>query len=169
MLPFFSVTTLIVANKWLYFREADKTNGCTELCTVCTELWIFLHHPDFEPEKIKNVFMAKKRSGTDKLPFGKILKSIMEERDLSVRAIAEMAGVRPSVVQNWLSSANPHDLQSVSKLAKALNIEFKKLLLGESDSEINVATTAQDFFDEKEFFEGICKISIQRLIPKKGK
>lgn len=111
--------------------------------------------------------MAKKRTGTDKLPFGKILKSIMEDRDLSVRAIAEMAGVRPSVVQSWISSANPHDLQAVSKLAKALNIEFKKLLLGESDAELKGANSISDIFEEKEFFEGICKVSIQRLVPKK--
>lgn len=111
----------------------------------------------------------KKRQGTNKLPFANILKKIMDERELSVRAIAEMSGVSPSVVQSWTSNANPHDLQAVARLAKALNLSFKELLLGESDQKTAEALTVGDMFEEKEFFEGICKVSIQRLVPKKGK
>lgn len=111
----------------------------------------------------------RKRQGTDKLPFAKILERIMEERGLSIGAIAEMAGVSRSVVQSWTSKANPHDLQAVAKLAKALNMEFKELLLGESDREIKPEASIEDLFDQKDFFEGICKVNIQRLVPKKGK
>ena len=110
----------------------------------------------------------RKRQGTDKLPFANILKNIMEERGLSIGAISEMAGVSRSVVQSWSSQANPHDLQAVSRLAKALDVSFKELLLGESESENSKARSIDDIFEEKEFFEGICKINIQRLIPKKG-
>lgn len=109
----------------------------------------------------------RKRQGTDKLPFAKILKRVMDERGLSIGAIAEMAGVSRSVVQSWSSQANPHDLQAVSKLAKALDISFKELLLGESESENSTTKSIDDIFEEKEFFEGICKINIQRLVPKK--
>ena len=111
----------------------------------------------------------RKRQGTDKLPFATILKKIMIDRGLSIGAIAEMAGVSRSVVQSWTYKANPHDLQAVAKLAKALNISFKELLLGEVDKESIKHISAADFFDESEMFEGICKISIQRLTPKKGK
>ncbi len=114
--------------------------------------------------------IKKKRQGTDELPFAKNLKRIMDERNLTVRAIAVMAGVKqPSVVMSWLSNANPHDLKSVSRLAKALNMNFKELLLGEVESETVKAMSIADLFDEKEMFEGICKINIQRLVPKKGK
>jgi transcriptional regulator with XRE-family HTH domain len=112
----------------------------------------------------------KKRQGTDELLFAMNLKRIMDERNLTVRAIAVMAGVKqPSVVMSWLSNANPHDLQAVARLAKALDLGFKELLLGETDTNIKRTITVEDLFDETDFFEGICKISIQRLVPKKGK
>ena len=114
-----------------------------------------------------NMPPVKKRQGTNKLPFGSILKRVIDERDLSVKAVAEMAGVRPSVVQSWISSANPHDLQAVARLAKALDMNFKELLLGEKDLPLRIE--AADLFDEQDFFEGICKVKVQRLIPKKGK
>lgn len=107
----------------------------------------------------------EKRQGTDKLPFGKILTQVMKDRDLSIAAVAKMAGVSRSVVQSWTSRANPHDLQAVARLAKALNMNFKELLLGETDQES--IKSVNDLFDEKDLFEGICKISIQRLVPKK--
>lgn len=111
----------------------------------------------------------RKRKGTDNLPFAKILERVMKERGLSIGAIAEMAGVSRSVVQSWTSKANPHDLQAVAKLAKALDMGFKELLLGESDSPSITEISAKELFDEQDFFEGICRIKIQRLVPKKGK
>lgn len=93
----------------------------------------------------------------------------MEERGLSIGAIAEMAGVSRSVVQSWTSKANPHDLQAVAKLAKALGMGFKELLLGELEESSVADLNPKELFDEQEFFEGICRIKIERLIPKKGK
>ena len=115
-----------------------------------------------------NMAQPKKRQGTNKLPFGRILKSIMEDRGLSVRAVAEMSGVSASVVQSWVSAANPHDLQAVARLAKALDMSFKEILLGERDTQA-VSIDAAELFDEQEFFDGICRVKVQRLIPKKGK
>jgi len=110
-----------------------------------------------------------KRQGTDQLPFAKTLMRLMKERELSIGAIAEMAGVSRSVVQSWTAKANPHDLQAVGRLAKALNIDFRELLLGEAEAHGQRPIFINDLFDEKELFEGICKINIQRLVPKKGK
>lgn len=93
----------------------------------------------------------------------------MEERGLSIGMIAEMAGVSRSVVQSWTSKANPHDLQAVAKLAKALGMGFKELLLGELEEPTAENFNTKEIFDEQEFFEGICRIKIERLIPKKGK
>lgn len=112
--------------------------------------------------------MGKQKKGTNKLPFGKILKKLMEERELTVRAIAEMAGVGSSVVQSWLNQAIPHDLQAVSKLAQALGMSFKGLLLGETET-LSHSVTSAEFFDESDLFEGICKVSIKKLTPRKGK
>lgn len=110
--------------------------------------------------------MKKIKKGTKKLPFGKILRGIMDERGLTLRAVAEMAGVNASVVQGWLSHTNPHDLLAVSKLAQALGVSFKGLLRGEQE-EGGSSVTASELFEEQEFFEGICKVSIKRLVERK--
>ena len=109
--------------------------------------------------------VKRTRKGTNQLPFAKILKSVMEERNLTVRAVAEMAGVNGSVIQSWLTSANPHDLKAVAKLAQALGMNFKGLLLGEEET-VNAATTIGELFTEQEWFDGICKVSIKRLVPR---
>jgi transcriptional regulator with XRE-family HTH domain len=111
--------------------------------------------------------MGPKRQGTESLPFAKILKRVISERGLTVRAAAEMAGVSGSVVQSWLNSANPHDLRAVATLAKALNMEFKELLLGEVEYRSLEADGIDELFEEKDLFEGFCKVSIKRLLPKK--
>ncbi len=87
----------------------------------------------------------------------------MDERNLTVRAVAEMAGVTGSVVQSWISKAVPHDLEAVARLAKALNVGFKEILLGEPESD----ESPEMMFDAQDWFEGICKVKIQRLTPKK--
>ena len=112
--------------------------------------------------------MAKERRTKNQLPFGKILKTIMTERGLTVRAIGEMAGVGPSVVQNWLTHSSPQDLQAVARLAKALNMSFKGLLLGEAELSQSQPTLAE-LFEEQDLFEGIVKLKMQRLVPRKGK
>ncbi len=109
----------------------------------------------------------KKRQGTDNLPFAKNLKCIMDEKQLTVRAVAAMADVRPSVVMSWLSKANPHDLRAVGRLAKALSLNFKELLLGDTDEQDRVISI-NDICEEHEYFEGFCKIKVVQLIPKKG-
>lgn len=108
----------------------------------------------------------KKRQGTDNLPFKDILSRIKKDRNLSVRALAAMAEVGDSVVQGWLNGAVPHDLQAVARLSKALGLSFRELLLGEVESNTKPLSIA-DLFDESEIFEGICKVSIKQLKPKK--
>jgi transcriptional regulator with XRE-family HTH domain len=93
----------------------------------------------------------------------------MEERGLSIGTIAKLAGVSRSVVQSWTANANPHNLQAVAKLAKALNIEFKELLLGESEARSLKEVSLGELFDEHELFDGICRVKLQRLTPKKVK
>ena len=107
---------------------------------------------------------AKKKQGTDSLTFGKRLRGIMDERGLTVRAVAEISNVSGSVVQSWISKANPHDLEAVSRLAKALNVGFKTLLIGEPEE---VSDSPEVLFDHEHAFEGYCKIKVEKLVPKK--
>jgi transcriptional regulator with XRE-family HTH domain len=107
----------------------------------------------------------KKHKGTESLPFKSILSSLMKERDLTLKQVAELAGVSASVVQNWLEGKNPHDLQAVSKLAKSLGVSFKSLLLGEPESNQKPGSIAE-LFEEQQWFDGYAKITISRLLPR---
>lgn len=110
--------------------------------------------------------MADKRRGTDAIPFKDILRTIMEERGLSLQQVAQLAGVSKSVAQGWLNGATPHDLKSVAKLAKALGTSFKSLLLGEHEENQKVQSIAE-LYDEVEFFDGLCRVAITKLVPRK--
>lgn len=112
--------------------------------------------------------MGSQRRAKNEIPFGKILKRTMTERGLTVRAVAEMAGVGHSVVQNWLTASSPQDLQAVARLARTLNMSFKGLLLGETEA-AQSQITAAEFFEEQDLFDGICRVKIQRLLPRKTK
>lgn len=110
---------------------------------------------------------AKTKQQKERLAFPKILQKIKKERNLSVRALAAMADVGESVMQGWLNGSHPHDLSKVAKLAEALGVSFRFLLLGQEEANMT-ATKLDDLFLEEEWFEGICKVSIKRLKPKKG-
>ena len=109
--------------------------------------------------------ITKKNKGTETLPFSKILHSIMAERVLTVRQEAELAGVKHSVIQNWLEGKNPHDLKSVARLATALGVSFKALLLGEQEDA--AGSNLSSIYEEQDLFDGLAKITIKRLVPRK--
>lgn len=46
---------------------------------------------------------------------------------------------------------------------------FKELLLGETENSLPGEATLKDLFDEQDFFEGIVRLKVERLVPKKGK
>lgn len=111
---------------------------------------------------------TKKRpraKASEKLPFGKILRQEMKDRQLTVRALGELSGVSPSVVQGWLNNVNPHNLHAVAQLAEALGMSFKGLLLGQRES-LEGGGSLSEILEEREFFEGICRIKLQLLVPR---
>ena len=112
--------------------------------------------------------MRKKKRGTGTLPFGGILSKIMEERRLTLKEVSALSGVSVSVVESWISGSNPHDLLAIDRLSQKLGIPFKKLLLGIPET-IDAPTAITDLFDEQDFFDGLARIKIQRLMPKKPK
>lgn len=118
-------------------------------------------------DDLGNMPESKRRKGTSKLPFKNMLSSIMKERKLTVKEVAGLAGVSPSVVQNWLSAQNPHDLNAVALLAEKLGIPFKRLLLG-VDETVDTPTSLQQLYESQDFFDGLAHISIKRLVPRKG-
>jgi transcriptional regulator with XRE-family HTH domain len=111
---------------------------------------------------------SKKRTKSkvsETLPFGKILRQEMNDRGLTVRAVGELSGVSPSVVQGWLNNVNPHNLYAVAQLAEALGMSFKGLLLGEREA-LDGGGSLSEILEEKDYFEGICRVKIQLLTPR---
>lgn len=111
---------------------------------------------------------VKRRKRVGPTPFAKILRLLMEEKGISVRRAAEMAGVGISTIDNWRAGALPEDYSAVKRLASRLGVSFSFLLTGEEDSrEGNAPAISEVFEDGGAIFDGYAKIMIQRLIPRK--
>lgn len=97
------------------------------------------------------------------IAFNHKLRSLMTKRQLTVRDTAKLAGVSPSVIQSWMSDAVPHDLEAVSRLADALNVGFKELILGVDEKHSRLVFNLA----ENDCFEARCTIYLSELTPKK--
>jgi transcriptional regulator with XRE-family HTH domain len=112
---------------------------------------------------------AAKRRPRETSPFARILVTLMDERKMTVREAGEIAGVGHSTIVSWRSGSLPEDFRAVRALAKKLGVSFSYLLTGEDDSRPDGAPLVSEVFqDGGVIFDGYAKISIQRLIPKKG-
>lgn len=104
-------------------------------------------------------------------PFAANLKKLLADRQLSIRTMADIAGVKPSTLQNWLSGENPADILAVQKLARALQLDFEALLTGTSTKfDPQNVDLSQIFTEQPEpSFSGLFKIEAKRLVKKSGK
>jgi len=113
--------------------------------------------------------VAKPTRKKSRSPFAKNLKAILSERGISQKTAAEMAGTTTSTINDWISGANPSDLISVQRLARALKIDFEFLLTG-SQSRVTLQEISMTELFESEpdpSFSGIFEISARRLRRKK--
>ena len=99
--------------------------------------------------------------------FGKRLRSLMNQRGLTHRQVASMIDANISVINDWLSGSQPHDLQRVAVLSKQLGVSLEWLLIGSEGKEPTL--TLSDLFDEVPAPElsGTFIISVKRLVSKK--
>jgi transcriptional regulator with XRE-family HTH domain len=102
------------------------------------------------------------------LAFRKNLESIMKSRELTVADIGKMAGVANSVAHSWMSGSVPQNLPAVSKLAEELGMNFKTLLLGH-DEKHSETKNLLELHPSTEMFDGICHVTIRRIIQSDGK
>jgi transcriptional regulator with XRE-family HTH domain len=107
---------------------------------------------------------AKSRNSVD-IEFRRNLDAIMKERSLSLQEIATMAGVSKSVAHSWTTGAVPQNLPAVARLADELGVSFKVLLLGEQDNHMQGFSPGH-VFDMQDVFDGLCVLSIKKVIPK---
>lgn len=115
--------------------------------------------------------MAKRKSRRrprDTAPFGRLLASLMNEKNIGVREAARIAEVGPSTIVSWRGGALPEDYRAVKKLAAALGTTLGFLLTGEDDSRPSASPVlvAEVFNDGGTLFDGYAKITIQRLVPR---
>ena len=110
---------------------------------------------------------ARKRINS---PFAKNLKSILEERGISQRSAANIAGVNSATINQWLSGTQPNDALAVLKLCKAFKCDFQWLLTGikseqSKASEIGLSEIFE--IEEAPDFSGIFMIEAKRLKRRK--
>lgn len=117
---------------------------------------------------MKSMGMRKPARKKVESPFAKNLKSLMTDRELTIKAVAEISGVSTSVVGDWLSGSVPHDLTRVSKLASTLQCDFQWLLTGERTPTKSKELVLADVFDIESdpAFTGIFMIEAKRLKKK---
>lgn len=114
--------------------------------------------------------MIKRRGRTSKKATNQVgarLKSILAEHKLSQRRAASLAQVSASVMDSWVHGAVPSDLQAVKRLCDTLGVDFTWLLTGEHSRTQNIPTLSE-IFEEVGYFDGLCRIRIDRLVPRKG-
>lgn len=100
--------------------------------------------------------------------FAKNLRSLMSDEGISIRALAKIAEVSPSVLSDWSNGITPRDFVAVKKIADHFNTNLTFLLTGQSDKS-RTPIIAEVFDSGDMLFDGIAKITIQRLIPKNKK
>lgn len=110
--------------------------------------------------------MPKLRGNNKKDRWGIRLKAILKEKKLTFRKAAAIAGVSASVIDSWTNGATPSDLHAVKRLSDHLQVDFTWLLLGEHDKTTHIPPVTE-LYDEQIFFDGLARIRIDRLIPKK--
>ena len=91
----------------------------------------------------------------------------MQRRQLTHAAIAEMAGVSVSTINDWAAGGVPHDLEKVGALAQRLGISFAWLVLNREEQFREPAVA--DLFDEvaDDRLTGLWRIEARRLTPRK--
>lgn len=111
----------------------------------------------------------KKRKRSGPTPFAKILRNLMAEKNMSVRAAANIAKVGASTIDNWRAGALPEDYSAVKRIAKGLGVSLSFILTGEDEiRDVGQLTSITEVFDDGgALFDGYAKITIQRLIPRK--
>jgi len=107
---------------------------------------------------------APRRSRVE-TPFAANLAQVLKERQLTGKAAAEICGVAPSVIADWLGGGAPANPLAVQRLATALQVSFEWLLTGTMTSVPAGSVSLAELFEEHEVgLSGIFKIEAKRLV-----
>ena len=98
--------------------------------------------------------------------FGRNLEMLMQEKNLSTRALAKNINLPYKTVQEWLgaNSRMPRDPQVLKKLAEYFDCSVHFLLFGEEDPKSLIG----EILEKTEIHSGMYEISIKRVKTKKN-
>jgi transcriptional regulator with XRE-family HTH domain len=120
-------------------------------------------------EKMRHRYISESIQNriTGEIAFSRNLRKLISEGRLSLNQISEISGVAKSVAHGWVNGVVPRDLLAVAKLSDALDMQFRELLLGESEASDKAKGATKTKLSEKELFDQFCGILINRLENKK--
>lgn len=99
--------------------------------------------------------------------WGERLGASLAEKKVGLRQAAKIAGVSSSVLHSWVHGRNPTDLLAVKRLCDELDFDFTWILTGQF-SKGREAPSLAEIYEEQPYFDGLARIRIDRLIPRKS-
>lgn len=116
---------------------------------------------------IRHAMKKSKRITTGKI-FAENLKTVLDQRDLSAKQAALLAGVPASTLSQWLGGSMPLDMESVYRFCQATGTDFQWLLVNKTEP---LKASIEDVFEyaEEPSISGIFIVELKRLKPKDKK
>lgn len=110
----------------------------------------------------------KKKKGSKSI-FATNLEKLLKERKLTQKVLADIAGVSPSTMNEYLNGNQPQSMEAVLKISESLKVDFQWLLTGEnSRSNLKDMSLAELFdMEDEPSFSGVFQIEMKRLKRKK--
>lgn len=90
----------------------------------------------------------------------KNLKRLLEEKEITVGALAKATGVPKSTLATWLSGRTP-DLIQLDKVAQYLGTNIEALAFGRTQEDL-----FSNFLKTTEIHTGLYEISIKKVVKK---
>lgn len=98
------------------------------------------------------------------IKIGTTLKSLLEERRMTLKEVSKATGVPSSTLAEWQNGRAPKNPEQAQKVAKHLGVSLHYFLFGEEDTEEPLHKLMKE-----DFFSGTFEINIKRIKIQKSK
>jgi transcriptional regulator with XRE-family HTH domain len=101
--------------------------------------------------------MRGRNAVTDqKIILRQTLRSLLADKRLTIKAVAEATGIPRTTLGDWISAGNiPRNLSQVRKLARYLGVSIEYLLFGEGGPDLGGS--------EAVILDGIFRVRLERI------
>jgi len=109
--------------------------------------------------------MNSKQAVTENEVFMTNLKEVLDRRNLTQKAVAEICEVSPSIVNGWMTGSLPKNMQPILRLCQSLKIDFQWLLTNTRSSVKPEDMDLEDIFEIEDdpLFSGLFLLEGKRL------